>query len=300
MKEAVKHAWDHAGSIGISLLIRIIRRVDYPVASLWGARIGRLACRVFSKYRRRSIENLTRVFGDEQTPDQREAFVKIFFENFFRNAFELVPYGHLPAEDRREYVHIVGKEKLDEALALGRGVISLSAHLGNFLILMSRLAVEGYPVDLVLKRMKNERFEDRMRNLRRELGYHSIYVNPRLQSVKASLASLKDNHVLVMLGDQRPRQGWIDVTFFGMPARAAAGPVSLSLSTGAPVVPMFMARNPDGISHTLFIDDPLEMVLTGSKKEDIRIHVQKYTDVIQSYVRRFPAQWMWGHRRWAK
>jgi KDO2-lipid IV(A) lauroyltransferase len=139
-----------------------------------------------------------------------------------------------------------------------------------------------------------------MRNLRKELGYNSIYVNPRFQSVKASLASLKDNHVLVLLGDQRPRQGWIDVTFFGRPAKAAAGPIALALSTGAPVVPMFMVRNQDIISHTLYIDDPLEMCITGSKKDDIKTNVQKYTDVIQSYVQRYPTQWMWGHQRWGK
>jgi len=300
MKEAGKRSTDHMESIGISVLIRIIRKVAYPRASVWGARFGRLAYHVSSKYRRRSLENLTRVFADEKTPDEREELVKIFFENFFRNAFELVPYAELSPEGRKKYVHIVGKEKLDEALTLGRGVISVSAHLGNFLIMMSRLAVEGYHVDIVLKKIKNERFEDRMRNLRNKLNYSSIYVNPRLQSVKASLASLKNNHVLVLLGDQRPRQAWIDVTFFGMPAKAAAGPIALALSTGAPVVPMFMVRNQDIISHTLFIDDPLEMCITGSKNNDIRINVQKYTDVIQSYVQTYPSQWMWGHRRWAK
>jgi KDO2-lipid IV(A) lauroyltransferase len=269
------------------------------MASGWGARFGRLVYHVSYRYRRRAVENLTRVFGDEKTPDQQEAFVKVFYENFGRNIFELVPYGMLSSKGKREFVHIVGKEKLDDALSLGRGVISLSAHLGNFLILMTRLAAEGYPVDIVLKRMRNERFEEKMYNLRKELGYHSIYINPRLQSAKASLASLKDNHVLVLLGDQRPRQAWIDVTFFGMPAKAAAGPIALSLSTGAPVLPMFMVRNPDGMSHTLFIDDPLEMCITGSKKNDIKTHVQKYTDVIQSYVQKYPEQWMWGHNRWA-
>ena len=128
----------------------------------------------------------------------------------------------------------------------------------------------------------------------------SIYVTPKFQSVKASLRSLKNNHVLVLHGDQRQRDGGIDVTFFGIPAKAAAGPISLSLSTGAPVIPMFMVRNQDRITHTLFIEDPLEMSITGSKEDDIRANVQKYTDVIESYVQRYPAQWTWGHSRWAK
>ncbi len=90
------------------------------------------------------------------------------------------------------------------------------------------------------------------------------------------------------------------MTFFGIPANAAAGPISLSLSTGAPVLPMFMVRNQDSITHTLFIEDPLEMSITGSKENDIQTNVQKYTDVIESYVKRYPAQWAWGHNRWAK
>ena len=300
MKRAIKRLRDSISSVGIAILTRVIRATDYRRASAWGARLGRLAYHMVSRYRRPSLRNLARVFGDQRTPEQLEETVKILFEGFFRSAFECVAYGKLSPEEKREYVHIVGKEKLDQALASGHGVISLSAHLGNFLILMSRLAVEGYCVDLVVKKMNDKGVEDRMQNLRNELGYHSIYVNPRIQSVKASLASLKNNHVLVLLGDQKQSRAGVDVTFFGIPANAAAGPITLSRSTGAPVLPMFMVRNPDGITHTLFVEDPLEMTNTGSREEEIRTDVQKYTDGIESYVQRYPAQWAWGHSRWAE
>jgi len=298
--KAIKRARDYILSIGFSVLIRILRGVGYPRASAWGAGVARLVYHGISKNRKRAFENLHEVFGEEKTPDQIEEIVKACFENFVRSGFELIPYTYLPPEGRRKYVHIVGKEKLDEALALGRGVISLSAHLGNFLIMMGRLAVDGYHVDLVVKKSKTQSLEDGLLRLRNELGYHSIYVTPKLQSVKASLKSLKNNHVLVLHGDQRQRDGGIEVTFFGIPATAAAGPISLALSTGAPVVPMFMVRNQDGITHTLFVDDPLEIATTGSKEEDIKTHVQKYTDVIQSYVERYPTQWAWDHKRWVR
>jgi len=299
MKKAVKHARDYILAILVSIFIRILKRVGYPFASALGARMGRLAYYAVSKHRKRSVENLARVFGHEKTPDQLEEMVKTLFENFSRSGFELVPYGKLPPEGKREYVHIVGKEKLDEALALGRGVISVSAHLGNFLIIMPRLAVEGYHVDFIVKELKNKKIEERLQNLREELGYHSIYVEPRFRSVKASLTSLKKNHVLVLYGDQRQRNAGVDVTFFGMPAKAAPGPVALALSTGAPVVPMFMVRNPDKLTHTLFIKDPLELTLTGSKENDIKTNVQKYTDVIQAFVEQYPAHWTWDHKRWS-
>jgi KDO2-lipid IV(A) lauroyltransferase len=300
LKKAINEFRDLVSSIGLSILIRIVGLIDYRRASAWGAYLGRLAYHVVPRHRRSSLGNLTRVFGDERSAEQLKEIVRTLFEGFFRSAFECVAYGRLSPEDRRKYVHIVGKEKLDKALASGRGVISLSAHLGNFLILMSRLAVEGYHVDLVVKKMKDRRVEDRLENLRKELGYHSIYVKPEMRSIRASLKSLKNNHVLVLHGDQKQRMTGIDVTFFGIPAKAAPGPISLSLSTGAPVVPMFMVRNEDGITHTLFIEDPLEMDITGSKEDDIRTNVQKYTDVIESYVQTYPAQWSWGHSRWSK
>jgi KDO2-lipid IV(A) lauroyltransferase len=297
---ADKRARDYFGSLAVGLFIRSMRHVDYPIASAWGARLGRLGYRLAGNHRRRSLANLTRAFGEAKTPDQLEGIARAFFDGIIRNVAEVVPYAGLSPEGKREYVRIVGKEKLHAALAPGRGVIALSAHLGNFLIMNSRLALEGVPVDLLVKPMRDQRVEDRMEALRGELGFDSISVKPRIKSARACLASLKRNHVLVVLGDQRPKEDGVDVNFFGMPAKAAPGPVSLALSTGAPVVPMFMLRNEDAIHHTLFIDDPIEMSVTGSKEHDLETNVQKYTDVIESYVRRTPAQWMWGHKRWVR
>jgi len=299
MKETLVRVRDFITTSVLSGFIWILKHVPYPRASAWGARMGRLGYRFASKNRTRAMENLARVFGDRKTPEERVALVKTLFENFSRSGFELVPYCRLTPEGRREVVRIVGQEKLDAALAAGRGVIALSAHLGNFMIIMPRLAVEGYHVDFLVKPLQVPKIEERLQRLREELGYHSIYTTPGFHSVKACLKSLKKNHVLVIYGDQRQRQGGIGVTFFGIPASAASGPITLALSTGAPVVPMFMVRNPDRRTHTLFIEDPLELIVTGSKTDDIRANVQRYTDVIESYVRRYPAHWAWDHKRWA-
>jgi KDO2-lipid IV(A) lauroyltransferase len=222
------------------------------------------------------------------------------FENFFRSGFECVAYSNLPAVEKKEYVQIIGKEKLDEALGFGRGVIALTAHMGNFLILMTRLSLEGYDVDLLVKKMNDKKVEQGLQDLRQELNINTIYINPKIQSTKACLGALKNNHVLVLLGDQKQRKSGVDVTFFGIPTKAAAGPIFLSIATGAPVLPMFIVRNPDRITHTLVIEPPLELSRTGSKKKDMDLNVQKYTDVIQSYVQKYPDQWTWNHKRWAQ
>ncbi len=298
MEARNKRIRDYTAALGLSILIRWLRRLDYERASVWGARLGRLAYRLIRNHRRRSLKNLALVFGEKKSPRQREEIVIALFENFFKSGFECVAYGSLSAEKKRKYVQILGKEKLDDALDSGRGVIALTAHLGNFLILMTRLALEGYNVDLLVKKMKDKRVEEGLNNLRKDFGFNSIYVNPKIQSVKASLRALRNNHVLVLLGDQRQRRAGVNVKFFNMPTKAAAGPISLAFSSGARVLPMFMVRNPDGFTHTLFIDDPIEMSISGLKKNDVRVNVQKYTDVIESYVRTYPSQWTWNHKRW--
>ncbi len=301
MEDRGKRVRNRFLSWGFSFLVLLMRRIGYPRASRWGRRVGRVVYHLVPKNRERAFENLERVFGPGEPSVAREAMVKAVFENFVRSAFELVPYGALPPEQKRRYVRLAGKERLDRALSQGRGVIGLSAHLGNFLILTDRLAVEGYPVDLIVKGSKTDGIEERLQALRDELGYCSIYVTPRVQSVRASLRSLKENHVLVLHGDQRQRDGGIEVTFFGIPATAAAGPITFAQSTGAPVLPMFMIRNGDGPTHTLVIEEPLEIdPSVGSKQEVIRVHVQKYTDLIQSYVERYPTQWAWDHKRWVR
>jgi len=291
---------DYTASMGLSILVRWMRKMDYARASEWGARFGRLGYRLISNHRKRALENLARVFGQEKSPHVRESISATMFENLFRSGFECVAYADLPTGEKKEYVQVIGREKLDEALGLGRGVIALTAHMGNFLILMTRLTIEGYNVDLVVKKMKDRKVEQKLQDLRKELGINTIYVNPKVQSTRASLKALKNNQVLVLLGDQKQRKAGVDVTFFGKPAKAAAGPISLSIATGAPVVPMFMVRNPDKITHTLVIESPLQLTRTGSRKKDIEINVQKYTDVIQSYVQKYPDQWTWNHRRWAQ
>ncbi len=300
LKKTGKHVRDYIASIWLSSLIQRVQKVGYPKASAKGARLGHFAHRLLRKQRRLTLQNLSMIFADTKTPDQLKTIVRALFENFFRSGYECMAYSNLSPDDKKAYVQIVGKEHLDEALSLGHGVISLSAHFGNFLIMMSRLSLEGYSVDLLVKKMKDERVEELLRKLRDKLGYNTIYVNEKIQSVKACLASLKKNHVLVLLGDQRQKKAGVDVTFLGLPAKAAAGPISLALSTDARVLPMFMVRNPDGITHTLHIEAPIEIRTTGSKESDISNHVQKYTDTIGSYALKYPDQWIWNHKRWAQ
>ena len=79
--------------------------------------------------------------------------------------------------------------------------------------------------------------------------------------------------------------------------REEIGPTALSLRTGAKIVPMFIIRQPDH-THQLIIDPPFTLEITEDRERDIRINAKRLTEIIESYVRRYPDQWAWLHRRW--
>ena len=88
----------------------------------------------------------------------------------------------------------------------------------------------------------------------------------------------------------------IFVDFFGKPAHTPKGPVALALATGAPLVPCFMIREKN--CHKLVLEDPIELEEKSDKDETIKFNTQKWSRIVESYIRRYPEQWVWMHRRW--
>jgi KDO2-lipid IV(A) lauroyltransferase len=90
----------------------------------------------------------------------------------------------------------------------------------------------------------------------------------------------------------------IFVDFFGIPASTTSGLATLALRTGAAVLPVFIPWDEKRQRFVLRVDKPLEIERTGDEAEDIRRLTALFTSIIESYVRRFPQQWLWIHRRW--
>ena len=87
------------------------------------------------------------------------------------------------------------------------------------------------------------------------------------------------------------------MNFFGKRAYTPAGPVALARASGAPIIPAFIVRQKDD-SHKLIIENPVELVDTGDKEKDAVVNTQRWSDIVESYIRKYPGQWVWMHRRW--
>jgi len=255
-----------------------------------------LGFRLARRHRAIAMDSLTRAFGEEKTPQEIRAIAEECFYSMMGMVVEFFMFMKHP-ERIRKFVSIEGLEHLDAALSKGRGVVAISAHFGSFPLLLSRLAQEGYGIHSVLRHMRDKGLDKLFEEKRHGMNVGSVYTQPRQECVNESLRVLRKNEILFVQLDQNFGTAGIFVDFFGVKAATATGPVIFSLRTGAPLVPMFIQRI-EGPRHHIVILPPLEIDPKREKEEAIHDVVQELTKLIEGYIRKYPHEWGWIHKRW--
>lgn len=283
-------AW--AGFNLCSLIIKFI-----PARRLYGFAdtIASLGYAIASKQRNIAIESLGIAFGSEKNEEERKQIARECFVCMAKSAVELMFFVDKPYLLRKQ-IALSGKENLDAALSNGKGVILVSAHFGNFPLLLGRLSLDGYKVAGIMHAMRDQRMERIFLKQRNRFNVKTIYSQPRKACVDETIRSLRNNEVLFIPIDQNFGTGGVFVNFFGRKAATATGPVVLSQRTKAEVLPCFIIREKDD-THKIIFEKPLSL---GEEKgeEAVIEKTQKITGIIESYIRKYPAQWGWIHRRW--
>jgi Kdo2-lipid IVA lauroyltransferase/acyltransferase len=264
-----------------------------------GTGLGRAFYLLVGKYRRRGLKNLTYAFGTEQKGAQRDTLLRACMEDIGKNFMEVMHAFGLSADQLRQKIEVVGIEHLDRARAEGKGVIAFSAHLGNFILIGPRLIADGYPFSVVARDPKDPRIARFFRDMRERFGIGSIPDKPKRECIAQCLKCLRDNGILFLQIDQNaaPDDPWVD--FFGWLVPTFKGPVVFSLRTGAPVLPLFMIRQP-GNRLKLVIEPAVTLVQDADKEEEIKKNVALLTRITEEHIRKYPEQWWWLHRRWKK
>jgi KDO2-lipid IV(A) lauroyltransferase len=288
---------DFSANLFATLLARVLKGLP-PRAMIFMARIlGTMAFHLVKRYRIRVLGNLSLVFKEEKDLEEIKKLAKEVFFNFSLTPLEtLYAYIH-PFEKFVLKIEIQGKENLQKALAQKRGVIGLGLHLGPFTLVGARLALEGYPFNLIINEGKFPKLWKRLSDYQRKLGQNPFPPKPASVSVKKSLNALRRNEILYLVADEQQMQGGLPVPFFGQTAFTPPGPAIFSLKTGAPILPMFIVREA-GIPRTLVIGSPVEIERTSNGKKDTELLTAKFTRVIEDIVRQYPSQWPWLNRRW--
>jgi len=283
----------------LSLLValKISKLIPYSLSLDIGSSLGSLSFFLLRKQRRITIQNLKIAFGEEMDESSINKLAKEVFKEQGKNAFEMIKIEKLMSDGISKYVRIEGIENLEGALSMGKGVIFITAHLGNWELLAMSMAHLGYPSNPYIRKINNEYIDELLTEMRRKYGVKPI-VRDGLQAIKKGLKVLKDNEILGILIDQdTTRVEGVFVDFFGRQAYTPSGAAALAITTGSPVIFGFITRQKDN-KHVLKLSEPFFPQVSGEKKRDILHNTQIFTKEIEKAIRENPSQWVFMHRRW--
>ena len=190
----------------------------------------------------------------------------------------------------------IGLEHFQAAQAAGRGVLILTGHIGAWEISSFAHSVNGYPLKFVIRPLDNPFLNHLVNDYR---GLHGNAPIGKHEFVRGLLRAMAANAAVGILLDQNssPPQG-VFVPFFGVPACTAAGMARIALRTGAQVVPGYTVWEAGRRKYVLRFEPALPLVATGDEEADTVANTAAYTAVLERWIRAYPDQWLWIHRRW--
>jgi len=259
-----------------------------------GRRMGECAFFLAPVHRKATTENLKIAFKGEKSESEIRTIAKDVFRNLGENFFEILSASKLTPRNIDRHVRIKGIEIVDKVLSQKRGFIVLSAHLGNWELLAGFFGLKRYPVNVLARKLRYEKHDRWINNLRRKMGVNVVM---RDESAKTILKLLRDGQSIAILADQDISSlDGVFIDFFGRQAYTPTAPVILALASAVPIIPMFIVR--EGNGHTIYVEEPLELEITGNRETDIKVNTEKWSKVVESYIKRYPSQWVWLHDRW--
>jgi len=275
--------------------IKILGILPRPLARAFGIGLGRIVYLAHVRLRRVGMRNLALAFP-EKTEAERARILRGEFTSLGRQLAEVCQFPKYTRENIEQVVVYDGLENYERAYARGKGVLFLTAHYGGWELSAFAHSLHGHWLHIVMRPMDNP-YLDRL--IERYRTMHGNKTVAKDDFVRGLLAAMKAGETVGILMDTNmtPPQG-VFVDFFGIPACTASGLARIALRTDAAVVPGFTIWDQALGKYRLRFDPAVELERTGDLEADIVANTQKFTAIIEDYVRQYPEQWLWVHRRW--
>jgi KDO2-lipid IV(A) lauroyltransferase len=241
------------------------------------------------------MRNLELAFP-ESSRDSLEQILKQVYRNLGCLLAEFCLMRRYTREQTSQWIRYEGLENYLAARDRGKGVLVLTGHLGAWELSSFYHSLMGYPMGMVIRRLDNplvDRFVNRIRCL---YGNRVIHKDDFARGLIASMRAGETVGIL-MDTNMTPPQG-VFVPFFGVEACTASGMARVAARTGAAVVPGFLLWEKSEQRYVLRFGEELPVACTGDAEADALENTASFTAVIESYIRRYPEQWLWMHRRW--
>nr|WP_281281237.1 lysophospholipid acyltransferase family protein [Pontiella desulfatans] len=274
-------------------LLKFVSICPLSAARGLGRFVGFVFGRVLRHHREDAFEALERSIP-ELSPAECKKTINTMYRLQGVHFLEMMWYSMRGLEAVKAAVEVDGLEHVETARERGKGVLALTAHIGNFELMPMATAALGYKLSVIVKRIKNEAVNEVVGKLRTHEGLSFLATD---HAYRDCLKALRRNEAVGMIIDQNmTRDSGVFVDFFGKPACTSPGLAYMAAQSQAPVVPVFIYRKPDG-GFRLKVHPPLDPP-EDRQPETIHAATQLYTKVIEDAICVAPEQWIWMHRRW--
>jgi len=291
---AAKHKPAHRAEYALArTLEKAVSTLPEGAADAFGRGVGRAVQRM--GIRRHVVHaNLRLAF-----PDADDAWIarvtRGAYEHLGREAAAMLRLSRLDPKAVVDRTVPVGWDQMEDALSLGKGVLLVTGHYGNWEIAAATVASRGVPIAAIVRRQGNRLVDERLRQLRRNLGVETIYQSEAPSRVPRIL---RKNGVVGIVGDQDARRSGVFVPFFGRPASTHRGPALFALRLGAPVFSCIARRLPGARVRYEVAGERVEVPRTGELEADVQALTAELALRLERQVRLAPEQYFWFHRRW--
>jgi KDO2-lipid IV(A) lauroyltransferase len=276
------------------VLVKSVGLLPRPLARAKGISFAWIVYLLHGKLRRVGIRNLALAFP-EKTPRERRKILRGEFTSLGRQIAEVCLFPRYTPENVSKIVVYEGFENFERALARKKGVLFLTAHLGAWELSAFAHSLYGYPLNIVMRPLDNP-YIDRLTR-----AYRTMHGNKAVDKdfARGLIAAMRKGETVGVLMDTNmiASQG-VFVDFFGIEACTASGIARVALKTDAAVVPGFTIWDPALKKYRLRFDPAVKLIRTADREADVIANTALFTKIIEDYVRRYPDQWLWVHRRW--
>ncbi len=279
----------------VRLFVGCLGVLPRKFARVLGSGIGWLAFHLLGRLRNVGLRNLELAFP-QKTASERDTILRAVYRNLGYLLAEFCRMADYTPEQASRFIHYDGLENYLSARARGRGVLVLTGHLGAWELSSFYHSLMGYPMGMVIRRLDNPLVDEYVNRIRCLHGNRVIHKDDFARGLIATMRAGETVGIL-MDTNMTPPQG-VFVPFFGVAACTASGMARIALKTGASVVPGFLFWEQQEQRYVLRFGKELRLVQTDDPEADAMANTALFTGVIEQYIRQYPEQWLWMHRRW--